>query len=186
MIGRESNPDFGICTTPYSGWAFANHLAMALRPREILAANLKTLMGASRRLGTLPEIAAASKGALSNGTLDRIRRAESATSVDYVGALADVFGLEPWQLLVPGLRAELGADGNPVVIGLPDWPFEMVEKDRYFALHEPSRAYVQAKLSSAIEEREGPRPPDGTDELARQALLHGHGKPTVRASRKSR
>lgn len=69
--------------------------------RSILAENLKALMAARPGLGTFTEIVAA--GGPSNGTLDRIRRQESGCSVDQLDLLARVFGLEPWQLLVPNL-----------------------------------------------------------------------------------
>lgn len=149
---------------------------LMLPPRKILAANLATLMTASRRLSRLTDLVAASDGRLSNGTVGRIKTGNTGTNVDNLGEIANVFGIEAWQLLYPGLRAETRADGEAVVVGLPDWPFEMVEGARYFSLHEPERAYVQAKLSSAIEEREQAvvrksEPPDRLEQLARDNLL---------------
>lgn len=72
-----------------------------MRPREILARNLVALMKARPELSTFPKITAA--GGPTNGTLDRIRRAESAAKVDELERLASVFKLEPWMLLVPDL-----------------------------------------------------------------------------------
>jgi hypothetical protein len=71
------------------------------RPRDVLAANLVRLMKAHPDLSSFPAITERGGGA--NGTLDRIRRKESATSIDNLAPLASVFGLEPWQLLVPDL-----------------------------------------------------------------------------------
>lgn len=68
-------------------------------PRHILASNLKRLMQQHPALGTLPKLTEAS--GVSNGTLDRIRRAVVATRVDELQPLAKAFGMEPWQLLVP-------------------------------------------------------------------------------------
>ncbi|HEY8356509.1 MAG TPA: hypothetical protein VIL30_03520 [Ramlibacter sp.] len=144
-----------------------------MRPREVLAENLKTLMSASARLRTIPEIVQACNSAISNGTLDRIRRADASTGIDTLEPLAALFGLDAWQMLVPGLRAEVGPDGLPVVFGLPGWPFEMVDQARYQQLREPAKVYAQAKMMAAIEEREAAplRSSAREDELARGAVL---------------
>jgi len=70
-------------------------------PRDILAENLKALMEAHADLNTLPKITAA--GGPPNGVLDRMRRAESACRIDSLAQVARVFGLQSWQMLVPGL-----------------------------------------------------------------------------------
>ncbi|MEY5098909.1 MAG: hypothetical protein RJA36_1628 [Pseudomonadota bacterium] len=72
---------------------------MTTQPRHILAANLKRLMDAHPELDTLPKVTRAS--GVSNGTLDRIRRAAVATRVDELEPLAKAFGMHAWQLLVP-------------------------------------------------------------------------------------
>lgn len=175
MIAAHLNPVFGIKAIPITGGGVYQNPHM--RPREVLAANLKALMSASTSLRTLPELIAATGGKVTNGTLDRIRRAESATTVDTLEPIAAAFGLEPWQLLVPGLRADPGPDGRALISGLPDWPFEMVDRLRYQQLPELSRAYAQAKLAAAIEEREAAPPPLRTvpshdsEVLAQRAIL---------------
>ena len=75
-----------------------------MRPRDILAANLKALMAARPDLDTLPKITA--KSGVSNGVLDRMRRAAAAVRVDDLDPLARAFGLSAWQLLVPGLSPD--------------------------------------------------------------------------------
>lgn len=45
-----------------------------MRPREILAANLRALMAYRPGLDTLVKITNATGGSLSNGKLDRVRR----------------------------------------------------------------------------------------------------------------
>lgn len=72
-----------------------------MRPRDILAANLKALMASRASLDTLPKITAAS--GVSNGTLDRMRRAAAAVRVDDIELVAQAFNLRAWQLLVPNL-----------------------------------------------------------------------------------
>ena len=62
-----------------------------MRPRDILAANLRAMMAAHPELNTLPKITAAS--GVSNGTLDRIRRAVVSTRVDELERIGRAFGL---------------------------------------------------------------------------------------------
>lgn len=73
-----------------------------MRPRDVLAANLNALMAARPDLSRLQDITAASDGKLTNGTLDRVRRAEVALTLDKLADLAEVFDVQPWQLLVEG------------------------------------------------------------------------------------
>jgi transcriptional regulator with XRE-family HTH domain len=75
-----------------------------MRPRDILAANLRAFMAARPELNTLPKITA--RSGVTNGTLDRIRRAAVSTRIDELGRLAAAFGVEPWELLRPGCATE--------------------------------------------------------------------------------
>ena len=76
-----------------------------MRPRDILAANLRSLMAARSDLNTLPKITA--RSGVSNGTLDRIRRAVVSTRVDELEPLGKVFGLPAWEMLRPPSQAPL-------------------------------------------------------------------------------
>lgn len=76
-----------------------------MRPRDILASNLRALMAARPDLDTLPKITA--RCGVTNGTLDRIRRAVVSTRVDELERLARGFGVEPWELLRPNGHARL-------------------------------------------------------------------------------
>lgn len=76
-----------------------------MRPRDILAANLRALMAARSDLNTLPKITA--RSGVSNGTLDRIRRAVVSTRVDELEPLGKVFGLPAWEMLRPPHQAPL-------------------------------------------------------------------------------
>jgi transcriptional regulator with XRE-family HTH domain len=76
-----------------------------MRPRDILAANLRALMAGRPDLDTLPKITA--RCGVSNGTLDRIRRAVVSTRVDELERLGRAFGVEPWELLRPHGHAAL-------------------------------------------------------------------------------
>lgn len=85
-----------------------------MKPREILAANFQKLRDATPELKELRQIVAAGGG--SNGSLDRIYRALTATNVDSLEPLAAAYGLEPWQLLDPELQVKRGKLGKPVVV----------------------------------------------------------------------
>jgi transcriptional regulator with XRE-family HTH domain len=78
---------------------------MHMRPRDILAMNLRALMAARPDLDTLPKITA--RSGVSNGTLDRIRRAVVSTRVDELEKLGRAFGVESWELLRPHGHAKL-------------------------------------------------------------------------------
>lgn len=69
--------------------------------RHILADNLKALK-ANHQLSQT-KIAKLTKGAMDQTTVGRIERADIATTVDMINALALAFELEPWQLLTPEL-----------------------------------------------------------------------------------
>ncbi len=75
-----------------------------MRPRDILAANLRAFMAARPDLDTLPKITA--RCGVTNGTLDRIRRAAVSTRIDELARLADAFGVEPWDMLRPHGHAD--------------------------------------------------------------------------------
>jgi transcriptional regulator with XRE-family HTH domain len=68
-----------------------------MRPRDILAANLRALMATRPDLNTLPKLTA--RSGVSNGTLDRIRRATVSTRIDELERLARAFSVEPWELV---------------------------------------------------------------------------------------
>jgi transcriptional regulator with XRE-family HTH domain len=70
-----------------------------MRPRDILSSNLRALMASHPDLDTLPKITA--RSGVTNGTLDRIRRAVVSTRVDELERLGKAFGVEPWELLRP-------------------------------------------------------------------------------------
>ena len=97
----ELNPIAGILSIPLAGLGYRQNFRM--RPREILSRNLKALMAAKPGLETIKKIVAATDGRLSNGKLDRIRRADATTDIDTLYEIATTFELQPWQLLVENL-----------------------------------------------------------------------------------
>ena len=87
--------------------------------KEILARNLRALMDANEHLCTYRKITAAGGG--SNGTLDRISRQDGNSGLNKLDPLAKVFGVKPWQLLVPNfdaLNPPILADASPMAADL--------------------------------------------------------------------
>ena len=62
-------------------------------------------MAARSDLNTLPKITA--RSGVSNGTLDRIRRAAVSTRVDELEPLGKAFGLPAWEMVRPGGHVKL-------------------------------------------------------------------------------
>lgn len=77
--------------------------------REVLARNLRALMAFSPTLKTLEameEATAKRGGRVGKSTIDRVRQGATPLNLDHLETIAKVFGLAPWQMLVPGLRPE--------------------------------------------------------------------------------
>jgi transcriptional regulator with XRE-family HTH domain len=103
-----------------------------MRPRDTLAANLKALMQQHANLNTLPKLI--QRTGMTNGTLDRIRRAAVSVGVDELEKLAQAFELQPWQLLVEGLDP-----GNPPVLAQQS----VSERELYARLRSAAEAVAQ-------------------------------------------
>jgi transcriptional regulator with XRE-family HTH domain len=71
--------------------------------RSVLAANLKMLM--ERRDWTQRQLA--EKAGMSQTHVGNLIRGDHDASLSVVKILADAFGIPPWLLLVPGLRADI-------------------------------------------------------------------------------
>lgn len=85
----------------------------AMSARETLAENLKALM-AAHRINTLPALERATDAnghKVGKSTVGRALNCETPLNLDYIEAIAEVYGLDPWQLLVPGLLPK-----NPPVL----------------------------------------------------------------------
>jgi transcriptional regulator with XRE-family HTH domain len=70
----------------------------------VLSANLKTLMGASEWAS---QRKLAAKAGIDQRTVGRILNMEHSPNLAQVDKLAEVFGVQPWQLLAPELGAGL-------------------------------------------------------------------------------
>lgn len=111
--------------------------------RTLLAQKLKALMANNPTLGTLPKITSASGGRLSNGKLDRIRRAAVTTDIDALQDLADVFGIQPWELLRDEDEA---AKRQPAVLAdarAKKWPLKNIDLAKVGALGKKDAALLE-------------------------------------------
>lgn len=175
-------PTFGNLAHPFPlmGVGYWQHGSM--RPRDVLAANLRKLMAAAPGLSRLPEVVEASSGALTNGTLDRVRRATHATSIDTLETIAEVFGVEPWHLLVPTLHVETAKDqarAKVKVSGLPEWPFARVDRQRFANLEPEQRAFIEGMIANELALLESPN----AEDVRRFATAH---TATVKPKQKKR
>ena len=125
--------------------------------RQTLADNLEKLRNASVSLKSYPAIA--KHRGPSNGTLGRIALKEQGATVDVVSALAAVFGLRAWQILVPTLEAKSNGTNHPAVSGLPGWPFPKVPQAKYDKLEPDDQVFIQGAVMAMIERLESDRPP---------------------------
>lgn len=78
-------------------------------------------------------------------------------------------------------QAVIGCDANWILTGhgamAPGWPFQHIPMERFLALDQANRAYVEGKLSAAIEEVEN----GNQDDLQRfNAARTGHAKKVTR------
>jgi hypothetical protein len=78
-----------------------------LTARRVIAANVRRLMdradGSPVTEQDLARMARRAGHTLSQSTINRILNARVSCGVDHLEILASLFGLEPWQLLVPEL-----------------------------------------------------------------------------------
>lgn len=74
-------------------------MSRPLKTREIIAANLRKLMDKNRH----SEGDVHRKTGLSQSTIGRTLKGETATTVDTLDALAKAYGLLSWQMMIDGL-----------------------------------------------------------------------------------
>jgi hypothetical protein len=166
-IGANSDPVSGIAQVPNMGCQIRDTFPMEKEEARLtLAANLVSLMGARPHLDKFEKIVA--KGGPSNGTLDRIRRHESACSLDQLDKLAKVYELEPWQLLVPNLNP----NSLPVLLGGEVEKSLWARIDQLRMENQDLRQRVERLGTTASQ------PSAGIEKKAKIGLVHSSGKPS--------
>lgn len=121
-----------------------------MKVREILATNLRKLRAATPSLNSFDAIVKAT--GIGNGTIGRILSLETSLTIDKLELLAEAYQAEPWQLLCPTLEAHATPSGTPIISGVPEWPFPLVDMQRFDALSDKQKIWVQAKLDGIIGE----------------------------------
>lgn len=80
--------------------------------KPVLWANVRALM--VHRWGAENLTRLATEAKFGPGTATRIKKAETSVGLDVLEKLAKVLGVEPWQLLVPGMEADNPPALSPV------------------------------------------------------------------------
>lgn len=86
----------------------------AMTARETLAENLRTLMDTHHTYKSTLAIERGTSDAgcrVGKSTIDRALRGETNLTIDYLEAIAGLYGLDAWQLMTPGLSPK-----NPPVL----------------------------------------------------------------------
>lgn len=119
-----------------------------------LADNLNRLIDKPGGVYSSNDVAAkASQGAVSRSTLDRLRKADrvgaTAVGIDKLEGVAKTFGVEVWQLFVPGLDIK-----NPPKLMLSTakpWPFAKVDEAKVRSLSETDLARLEGAILHAAD-----------------------------------
>lgn len=86
------------------------HVRVSLTPaKAVLWQNVKALMDARYGKENLTRLAADAK--IGPGTATRIKEQKTSVGLDVLEQIGQAFGVEPWQLLVPGMNPS-----NPPVL----------------------------------------------------------------------
>lgn len=97
-----------------------NHRGVKKSAFDALADNLATLKNAHPIYSSQAKIA--ERAGMDQKTVGRIINKTHQPLLGQLDGLAKVYDLEPWQLLVPTLRATRRPNGVEV-FGMPGWPF---------------------------------------------------------------
>lgn len=125
---------------------------------QILSDNMNRLISKAGGVYSSNEAAQkGSQGKVSRSTFDRLRNIHkvgaTAVGVDKLDGVAKTFGVEVWQLFIPGLDAksppQLRNPGEPLA---PAWPFsEWVDFDRIKALSRDDLIFLAGKIDGALQ-----------------------------------
>ena len=91
-----------------------NYGVAAMTARETLATNLRALMDSHHTYKTTTAIEQATKDnglTVGKSTVDRALKCQTKLNLDYIEAIAAIYGLDAWQIMTPGLRPK-----NPPVL----------------------------------------------------------------------
>jgi hypothetical protein len=126
----------------------------AATPRQVLSANLRTLMEWHPTLTSIKRVAEATADFrlngedvhLSNGKVGRIAAGSHTTDIDALYSLARAFGLAPWQLLVQ----DLNPASLPVLADQSIAPLQQIATE-LAAMPERERAVAMRMVRAAVD-----------------------------------
>ena len=137
---------FGMFSQPLSvGHSMYRIRMKKADSKKVLWENVSTLMKSEFGKENLTKLAG--KAGFGPGTSTRLKGQETSVGTDILDSIAESFGIEPWQLLMPGL----GTDSKAPAEGLE---MPMVDRDRFAALPSDSRIFIQGYVTRLIEEQE--------------------------------
>ena len=144
-------------------------------PKTFLWSNIALLMGT----GSPTVDAVQRKTQVGRGTVQRIKEGSTSTGTDTLLAIADAFGVEPWELLQPQLgkqTANLGANKatSPTLAQalevvaaslnqLPDERRELAAQRLQTLARAPDSARAMESLLAAMRPTPSPPPPESRD-----------------------
>lgn len=129
---------------PHSVALARHHHCVTENLKSVLRDNLRALL---RIAPGKSGVSALIKLGLSNGNAQRALGAETSVGLDVIAQIAEAFGIEPWQLLVPNLDPERIPRLDE---GLARWPFRKVSRDTISALVGTQAAQVETGLLIAL------------------------------------
>jgi hypothetical protein len=115
--------------------------------KTVLWENVSALMKV--RYGKENLTALAKDAGFGPGTSTRIKQQETSVGIDVLDALARLFKLEPWQLLMPNLSVESPSKLENIRGG---WPFSSIDRSKFLQLPVEKRALAQGYIERLIEE----------------------------------
>ena len=96
-----------------------------IEARKVLAQNLQRLMNSNPKLDSNPKLS--KRAGVGVATLSRIMSMKTGANLDTITRLAGVFGMAPWQMLVPNLSPK-----NPQILrssgAMEDALYEKIRK----------------------------------------------------------
>jgi len=145
LISHKSTA-FGRSSQPNSVGKVNYRIRMSKKdPKHILWENVSTLMIARYGKENLGRMA--TDAGLGPATMTRLKQAETSTGIDIVAAIAKVFHLQPWQLLVSDLSV---ASPPALTSGSDAWPFPSIDRARFEALQDEQRIEIQGVVRRMI------------------------------------
>lgn len=95
----------GLICQPQWVWPGIQNVRMDkgfFKPRDVLALNLKALMAA--KVGPTSQSELKRRSGVAQATIGRILSKDVAPTTETLAQIAEAYGLEGWQLMVPGME----------------------------------------------------------------------------------